>query len=243
MTRRIVLDTETTGLDHTLGHRIVEIGGVELDDRRPTGRTLQQYLNPGRACDPGAVEVHGLTDEFLATQPVFADRVDAFLEFVSGAELLIHNATFDAGFLDMELALLDRPPLLKHVERVTDTLRLARSLHPGKRNSLDALCDRYQIDRAAREFHGALLDSQLLAEVWLAMTRGQDALGIVPVDTRPAPAAGAVVDGPRQFVVRRADAAERARHARYVEDLDRASRGAALWKRVDGAAAEPPAPD
>ncbi|MCU0868651.1 MAG: DNA polymerase III subunit epsilon [Burkholderiales bacterium] len=232
--RRIVLDTETTGLDHTLGHRVVEIGCVELDGRRATGRTFHQYLAPGRACDPGAVEVHGLTDEFLAGQPPFVDIAERFVEFVEGAELLIHNAAFDVGFLDMELALAGRPPLERIVDRVTDTLKLARSLYPGKRNSLDALCDRHGVDRASRQFHGALLDSQLLAEVWLAMTRGQGDLAIVAADPgRSAAVVAGTPKGPRTFVVRHANAAERAAHAALVDDIDRASRGHALWRRVD----------
>jgi len=175
--RRIVLDTETTGLEPSLGHRVIEVACVELFGRRPTGRNFHRYLNPDRAIDIGAIQVHGLTNDFLADKPRFADVADEFLEFVEGAELLIHNASFDVGFLDAELTLAGKPGI-RTICRVTDTLVLARELNPGKRNSLDALCERYQVDNSGRSLHGALLDAQLLADVWLAMTRGQDALDI-----------------------------------------------------------------
>lgn len=175
--RQIVLDTETTGLEPEQGHRIIEIGCVELVYRRTTGRQFHKYLNPERVVDPGAVEVHGLTDEFLADKPLFADVVEEFLEFVDGAELVIHNAEFDVGFLNHELRRwrAEGEDLRKRCS-VLDTLALARRLHPGQRNSLDALCRRYMIDNSRRDLHGALLDAQILADVYLAMTGGQAAL-------------------------------------------------------------------
>ena len=177
--RQIVLDTETTGLEYSQGHRIIEIGAVELVDRRLTGRHFHQYINPGRAVDEGAVEVHGITTEFLADKPKFAQIVDEFLAFVSGAELLIHNAPFDLGFLDNELALLG-PGYGRISDRCThtDTLALARARHPGQKNSLDALCKRYFVDNSQRDLHGALLDAEILADVYLHMTGGQTALAL-----------------------------------------------------------------
>ncbi|MBM4190128.1 MAG: DNA polymerase III subunit epsilon [Betaproteobacteria bacterium] len=183
--RRIVLDTETTGLDPALGHRVIEIGAVEMVDRRPTGRTYHVYLNPEREVDPGAQAVHGLSNEFLADKPRFAEQVDAFLAFVDAAELIIHNAPFDLGFLNAELGRLERGVLSACTQGVVDTLKMARQLHPGQKNNLDALCRRYGVDNSGREYHGALLDSELLAEVWLAMTRGQETLAIDPVIMAP----------------------------------------------------------
>ncbi len=175
--RQIVLDTETTGLDPAQGHRVIEIGAVELVNRRPSGRTYHQYLQPDRAIDEGAQDVHGISAEFLADKPRFADVVDEFLAFVSGAQLVIHNAPFDVGFLDAELARLDRGRIEDHCT-VLDTLALARDMHPGQRNSLDALCRRYEIDNSHRELHGALLDAEILADVYLAMTGGQVSLSL-----------------------------------------------------------------
>ena len=183
--RYIVLDTETTGLDPAQGHRVIEIGAIEMVDRRPTGRIYHVYLNPERAVDPGAQAVHGLSNEFLADKPRFAEQVDAFLAFVDAAELIIHNAPFDLGFLNAELGRLDRSDLSACTTGVTDTLKMARQLHPGQKNNLDALCRRYDVDNSGREYHGALLDSELLAEVWLAMTRGQETLAIDPVVMAP----------------------------------------------------------
>jgi len=176
--RQIILDTETTGLEPADGHRVIEIGCVELIDRRLSGQHFHQYLNPERDIEDGALEVHGISREFLQDKPVFADVVDEFLEFIQGAELIIHNAPFDLGFLDAELTLLGREDrMADHVE-VLDTLELARDLHPGQRNNLDALCKRYEIDDSSRSLHGALLDAELLAEVYLAMTGGQADLGL-----------------------------------------------------------------
>ena len=176
--RQIVLDTETTGLEPQKGHRIIEIGAVELIDRRLTGQHFHQYLNPERDIEDGALEVHGITLEFLQDKPLFADVAQEFLDFIEGSELLIHNAPFDLGFLDMELGLINSPVRIEDHARVLDTLELARDLHPGQRNSLDALCKRYEVDNSSRNLHGALLDSEILADVYLAMTGGQSDLGL-----------------------------------------------------------------
>jgi len=177
--RQIVLDTETTGLEPEQGHRIIEIGCVELGDRRLTGNNFHQYLQPDREIDPGAVEVHGITNEFLADKPRFADIAGDFLDYIRGAELVIHNAPFDVGFLGHELGMLAEPgPKLAEICAITDTLEMARRMHPGQRNSLDALCKRYAIDNAHRELHGALLDAEILADVYLAMTGGQTAFAL-----------------------------------------------------------------
>ncbi|OZB36749.1 MAG: DNA polymerase III subunit epsilon [Halothiobacillus sp. 14-56-357] len=176
--RQIVLDTETTGMPAADGHRLVEIGAVEMIERRVTGRTFHCYLNPERPVDEGAFNVHGLSDAFLADKPKFADVVDEFLAFIEGAELIIHNAEFDVGFIDAELARLANGGRLADVAgSVTDSLAIARKKHPGQRNSLDALCRRYNIDNSARTLHGALLDSEILADVYLALTGGQKTLG------------------------------------------------------------------
>lgn len=175
--RQVVLDTETTGLDPALGHRVIEIGALEVVNRRMTGATFHVYLNPDRAIDAGAVAVHGITNEFLEDKPRFTDVMGEFLDFVRGAELVIHNAPFDVGFLNAELKRLDEKSV-SHYCDVLDTLKLAKEMHPGQKNNLDALCKRYQVDNSGRNFHGALLDAQLLAEVYLAMTRGQETLGI-----------------------------------------------------------------
>ena len=161
-TRQIILDTETTGLEPRLGHRIIEVAGVEMINRRLTGRHFHRYLNPGRDSDEGALQVHGLTTEFLSDKPKFAEIVDELLEYITGAELIIHNAPFDIGFLDAELALVRKKKLVTFCPVVIDTLRMAKDLHPGKRNGLDSLCERYQIDNSARTLHGALLDAELL---------------------------------------------------------------------------------
>lgn len=177
MKRQIVLDTETTGLDPTRGHRIIEIGCVELIDRRLTHRTLQLYINPEREVDKGAVEVHGITNDFLKDKPLFADVADEFLDFIRDSELIIHNAPFDVSFIDHELKLLG-PHYGRTVNYATviDTLTMARQKHPGQKNNLDALCKRYNINNTHRQYHGALLDSEILANLYLAMTRGQDCL-------------------------------------------------------------------
>jgi len=189
--RQIVLDTETTGLEPELNHRVIEIGCVELLNRRPTGRTFHRYLNPEREIDDGALAVHGISRTDLDGQPRFADIVEELLTFLEGAELVIHNAAFDVAFLDAELARL--PGVRRQVTgvcQVLDTLALARELHPGQRNSLDALCKRYAVDNSARELHGALLDARILADVYLAMTGGQSALALAEADLPSSVVAG-----------------------------------------------------
>ncbi|HXF66371.1 MAG TPA: DNA polymerase III subunit epsilon [Burkholderiales bacterium] len=231
--RQIVLDTETTGLEPELGHRIIEIAGVELVNRRLTGNNFHRYLNPERESEAGALEVHGLTSDFLRDKPRFRDIAGEFLDYVSGAELVIHNSAFDIAFLNRELGLANLKPITEYCAGVVDTLRLARELHPGKKNSLDALCERYQIDHSARTLHGALLDASLLAEVYLAMTRGQESLAM-DVESAPAAAAGEAA-GTLELVVLAASPEELAEHERQLEDIDRASRGACIWKKYDGA--------
>ena len=180
--RQVILDTETTGLNPATGDRIIEIGCVEVVDRRLTDRTFHYYINPERDIDAGAFAVHGLSREFLSDKPLFANIVEELIEFVDGAEIVIHNAAFDLGFLDNEFALLKRPPFRGLAAKITDTLLDARQMFPGKRNSLDALCDRFSISNEHRTLHGALLDAQLLAEVYIAMTRGQEDLSIDLID-------------------------------------------------------------
>lgn len=229
MTRQIVLDTETTGLEPELGHRVIELGAIELQNRRPTGRHFHYFVNPERESDEAALRVHGISNEFLLDKPRFREIAAQFLDYVQGAELIIHNAAFDVAFLDHELARLELPPIANVCAAVTDTLALARELHPGKKNSLDALCERYQIDNSSRTLHGALLDAQLLAEAYLAMTRGQDSL-----------LAGLSVETPLEIeaqsasiyevIVITASADELDAHHRYLEDLDKASKGACVWR-------------
>ena len=233
--RQIVLDTETTGLEVGRGHRVIEIGCVELMERIPTGRNFHRYLNPGRASEAGALAVHGLTDEFLADKPRFAEVVDEWLEFIRGAELLIHNAAFDVSFLDAELALAGaQHGCVADHAMVVDTLTLAREKYPGQKNTLDALCKRLGVDNTHRELHGALLDARLLAEVWLAMTAGQSALSfgeeatsVVPAERHAAPMAHANVR------VLRADADALAAHRARLETLDRHCPGGSLWRRIE----------
>lgn len=174
--RQIVLDTETTGLDPDDGHRLVEIAGVEIQNRQVTNSHLHLYVNPGRESDPEALQVHGLTTEFLSQYPPVEQVIDQIIDFVSGAEVIIHNAPFDTKFLDAEFTRCGYQPFTSYCGKITDSLLYARELHPGKRNSLDALCDRYGISNEHRVLHGALLDSELLADVWLALTRGQESL-------------------------------------------------------------------
>ncbi len=231
--RQIVLDTETTGLEVEQGHRVIEIGCVEILNRRPTGRTFHQYLNPEREIDEGAQEVHGLDAAFLADKPVFADVAEAFLGFVDGAQLIIHNAPFDVGFLDAELKrLAGGYAALADVCSILDTLIVARELHPGQRNSLDALCKRYEIDNSSRTLHGALLDAQILAEVYLAMTGGQTSLSLAADDAsgeRQAEDIRRVARDGRQFVVRRASDAERTAHLAKLEEIEGKSENGCLW--------------
>ena len=229
--RLIVLDTETTGLNAKLGDRVIEIGCVELLSRRVTDRNFHTYLNPERDIEEGAAKVHGLTREFLADKPRFAEIAGDFLDYVRGAELVIHNAGFDVEFLDQELELAGHGKLADHAAAVTDTLAMARELHPGKRNSLDALCERYAVDNAHRTLHGALLDARLLAEVYLAMTRGQDSLRMEPEDAAPSAGGAARFDTSR-LVVLRASAEEAAAHEKLLDGIDKQAKGGSLWRKL-----------
>ena len=231
--RQIILDTETTGLEPAEGHRVIEIGCVELIDRRLSHNHYHQYLNPEREIEDGALEVHGISNEFLQDKPTFAEVVDDFLAFVRGAELIIHNAPFDIGFLDSELALLGRDERMADHVSVLDTLELARDLHPGQRNSLDALCKRYEVDNSSRTLHGALLDSEILADVYLAMTGGQSDLGLsfqaadaAEVDLSHLPK----VARPELLVVKATEAELEAHEAR-LKAIEK-SHGRCIWKTV-----------
>jgi DNA polymerase-3 subunit epsilon len=231
--RQVILDTETTGLEPELGHRVIEIGCIEIVNRRRTGRVFHRYLCPDRDIDPGALQVHGITAEFLQGQPRFPEVAQEWLEFVRGAELVIHNAPFDVAFLDAELGRLPEPPgRVGDLCQVLDTLPLARQLHPGQRNGLDALCKRYSVDNSQRDLHGALLDADLLLEVYLAMTGGQGALTLDEADE--AAAAHAPLRRARRpqgaLVVVRATAAELESHEQRLRALDKASRGQTVWR-------------
>ncbi|MGD9843666.1 MAG: DNA polymerase III subunit epsilon [Steroidobacteraceae bacterium] len=233
--RQIVFDTETTGLDPKQGHRIIEVGAVELIGRRRTGRTFHQYFKPDREVEVGAMAVHGITNEFLSTQPRFGELVDELLEFLSGAELVIHNATFDVAFLDAELQRLKHKRKVHDMCSVYDTLMLARELHPGQRNSLDALCKRYDIDNSNREYHGALLDAQLLLDVYLAMTGGQGTLVLDDADRGISGDAGEMNPSwtrPHgKLAVLGATQAELAAHEAVLLTLDKVSGGKTVWRK------------
>lgn len=233
--RQIVLDTETTGLEPEEGHRIIEIGCLELIDRRLSGRRFHRYINPERSVESGALDVHGLSDEFLDDKPRFAEIAGEFIEFIRGAELLIHNAPFDVGFLDSELERLDDSPRIADLAQIVDTLTLARELHPGQRNSLDALCRRYEVDNSNRTLHGALLDSELLAEVYLLMTGGQVALGL-DLDGAAAPRADPSIPAfdASRLVRKLADDGERQAHRALLDKIAAASgeRGC-LWDSLE----------
>lgn len=231
--KQIVLDTETTGLDPKEGHRIIEIAAIELDGRKVSERRFHRYLNPEREIDEDAAKIHGLTLDRLLDEPKFAEIAPALLEFITGAELIIHNAPFDLGFLNAELALAGFPALNNPV---IDTWKVAKELHPGKKNNLNALCDRYQIDNSHRTLHGALLDTELLAEVYLGMTRGQESLlGEEAID-----AGGMQFNVAGEAIrlnvrVLSANEAELALHAAQLEDIEKASKGACVWKRLANA--------
>ncbi|MBK7685130.1 MAG: DNA polymerase III subunit epsilon [Rhodocyclaceae bacterium] len=225
--RQIVLDTETTGLDWRTGDRVIEIGCIELDGRRRSQQYFHCYLNPERAVDPGAMAVHGLTDEFLADKPKFAELVSTFLDFVRDAELIIHNASFDVGFLNNELQLLDLPPIEKLCGNIIDTLKMARDLRPGRKNNLNALCAEFAVDNSNRELHGALLDAELLADVYLAMTRGQNSLLIDFGTTAGASVAIATEHPPLRVL--RASEDELAGHEKVLAEVDKQSQGKCLW--------------
>lgn len=231
--RQIILDTETTGLDPALGHRIIEIAGVELVNRRLTGNHFHRYINPERESEEGALQIHGLSSEFLRDKPKFKEIAAELLDYVGGAELVIHNAPFDVAFLNHELNLIDLKPLSEYCPSVVDTLRMAKDMHPGKKNSLDALCERYQIDNSARTLHGALLDAQLLAEVYLSMTRGQESL-IMDVESAPSAAAAAAAEISRallELVVVRASDDELAAHEKQLAEIEKVSGGLCVWMR------------
>jgi DNA polymerase-3 subunit epsilon len=229
--RQIVLDTETTGLNARLGDRIIEIGCVELVGRRFTGNDFHRYVNPGRAVEEGALRVHGITNEFLQDKPRFADVARELLDYLRGAELVIHNAAFDVEFLDVELQQLGLEQIAAHATGVVDTLAAARELHPGRKNSLDALCERYQIEHSHRKLHGALLDATLLAEVYLAMTRGQETLAIwleAPVAASGDP--GAPCGERPALVVVWASAEELAEHAQVLEAIAKETKAKLVWQ-------------
>jgi len=232
--RQIFLDTETTGLSPESGDRVIEIGCIEMVNRRLTERTLHLYLNPERKNSEDAVKVHGLTDEFLADKPVFASIVDEFLDFVSGAEIIIHNAAFDVGFLNEELRRCGKPLFSTHVSGVTDTLLMARDMFPGKSNSLDALCKRLEVDNSNRTLHGALLDAGLLAEVYIRLTRGQDSLvmDVLGEDSGGPGVIGAADLSVFALPVIAATEAELADHERVLGEIDKASGGKTLWRAV-----------
>lgn len=232
--RQIVLDTETTGLNPRSGDRIIEIGCVEMINRRLTGNNLHFYVNPERDSEEGALAVHGLTTEFLSDKPKFAEISAELLDYLNGAEIIIHNAPFDVGFLDAEFSRLGVPPFNKHVAEVIDTLVQAKSMYPGKRNSLDALCDRYGISNSHRVLHGALLDAELLAEVYLAMTRGQNSLTIdLEVEQGTAQGdAGLMAGALSEVLVVRASEEEVAAHELVMNGLDKEVRGSCIWRTL-----------
>lgn len=231
--RQVFLDTETTGLAAAQGDRIIEIGLIEMVNRRLTGRTLHRYVNPGRSSHPDALKVHGLTDEFLADKPPFEQVAEEVLAFVAEAEVIIHNAEFDVGFIDAELSRLRRGRFADHVARITDSLLLARETFPGKGNSLDALCRRLEVDNSHRELHGALLDAGLLAEVYLRMTRGQGSLVIDASEGNGvAQAAGDLDLAAFDLPVLPATAEELAAHEAALAELDKACGGQAVWRTL-----------
>lgn len=227
--RFVVLDTETTGLEAREGHRIIEIGCVEMLGRQVTDRHFHQYINPERAVDQGAFEVHGISNEMLADKPKFAQIVDDFLKFVEGSTLIIHNASFDLGFLDAELKRLDKGCMNDYIDGVVDSLMMAREMFPGKRNNLDALCDRLGVNNAHRQLHGALLDSQILGEVYLAMTRGQDSLVIDLSDQNGQSGISKSDLSAFNFVDYAPTEEELQAHQAYLKELDKESKGNCVW--------------
>jgi DNA polymerase-3 subunit epsilon len=234
--RQIFLDTETTGLSAAEGDRIIEIGCIEYDNRRPTGRTLHHYVNPQRSSHPDAVRVHGITDDFLADKPPFAAVVDEVLDFIAGADLVIHNAAFDVSFLDAEFKRLDKPGTVKLAGRITDSLLMAREAYPGKANSLDALCRRLEVDNSHRDRHGALLDAGLLAEVYLRLTRGQGTLVIEADPQTGSSLQTEVVDLARLALpLLTPSDEEAAAHQALLADLDKACGGKAVWRTLEPA--------
>ena len=232
--RQIILDTETTGLDPRQGHRIVEVAAIELNNRKVSERHFHRYINPEREIDAGAAEVHGLTLERLQNEPKFLEIAPALLEFISGAELIIHNAPFDIGFLNAELLRAGLPLLNTLCPPPIDTLKLAKELHPGKKNNLNALCDRYQIDNSHRTLHGALLDTELLAEVYLSMTRGQESLlGEGSSDAEDFCSELSTGLPRPELRVLRANDEELILHTKQLADIDKASKGICLWQQLE----------
>ena len=231
--RQIVLDTETTGLDAKNGDRLIEIGCVEILSRSISDAHFHHYLNPEREVEAGATRIHGKTLEDLASKPKFAAVARELLDYVRGAELIIHNADFDVEFLDMELGRAGLGRLADHVARITDSLAFARELHPGRKNSLDALCERYFVNNANRTLHGALLDARLLAECYLAMTRGQESL-VMELETPAAAAAGAagLILDVSKLIVQHATAEELALHETYLDRMQKEAKGAVVWRRI-----------
>lgn len=243
--RQLVLDTETTGLNARSGDRIIEIGAVELVNRRLTGNNLHFYINPERDSDPGALAVHGLTTDFLSDKPKFAEIAAELRDFVTGAQIIIHNAPFDIGFLNVEFGLLGLPPFSQHCGEVVDTLFQAKAMFPGKRNSLDALCERLGVSNAHRTLHGALLDAELLAEVYLAMTRGQESLVIDMLGEHTTETANAAAVALSKLIlpVLAAAADEVTAHGAVLDQLDKAVKGVCVWRTpMTAAAIETPAP-
>ena len=232
--RQIIFDTETTGLDPAQGHRIIEIGAVEVINRRKTGRTFHKYCNPDREVEAGALAAHGITNEFLSTQSRFNELAEELVDFIKGAELVIHNAPFDVGFLNAELKLLNSTHSVDGLCTVLDTLPLARSKYPGQRNSLDALCKRFGVDNSGREYHGALLDAQLLLDVYLAMTGGQSALTLDhSMQGSTAGSSGATWSRPVGVLpVLMADGDELLQHEKALAMLDKASGGKTVWRKM-----------
>jgi DNA polymerase-3 subunit epsilon len=233
--RQIVLDTETTGLEHKQGHRIIEIGCVELINRRLTGNHYQQYLRPERDIDEGAMEVHGITNEFLADKPLFADIAKDFMAYIDSAELIIHNAPFDVGFINNELSLYDQAfPAIDSKCKIIDTLALARHKHPGQKNNLDALCKRYEVDNTQRQLHGALLDAEILADVYLRMTGGQGKLSLGGmddvIDVTTEKVSRVSDDRPRLMVIK-ANEEELEAHEKRLAGIDKASEEGCVWLR------------
>ena len=232
--RQIILDTETTGLDPALGHRIIEIAGVEIVNRRLTGNHFHRYVNPDRDSEDAALQIHGLSREFLSDKPKFAEIAGELMQFLQDAELVIHNAAFDIAFLDHELRLLDRQPVSTLCPCIVDTLAMARDLHPGKRAGLDALCERYEIDHSARTLHGALLDAQLLAEVYLSMTRGQESLIIEEDHSFQMTLSPVHVPRPGfSLKIVSASAEELTAHNAQLAELEKASGGACVWMKLE----------
>lgn len=233
--RQIILDTETTGLDVKSGHRIIEIGCIEVINRKVSGQNFHTYLNPDRKVDEGAFEVHGLSNDFLSNQPFFSDIVSEFLDFVKNTELVIHNASFDLSFINVEMSRLNiLPNGIQEICTILDTLKLARDLHPGQRNSLDALCKRYSIDSSRRELHGALLDAEILAEVYLAMTGGQDDLkldDLINEDFKDNNISPIVRPKNTILKLKKADLAESDEHKRSLNEINKISGGNLIWPK------------